>query len=43
MGEITVVASAKRAVRGLLRSELEEEEEEEPDVVRRMELGWAWG
>jgi hypothetical protein len=39
MGEITVVASAKRAVRGLLRSEVEEEEEDDLDEVRKIELG----
>lgn len=39
IGEITVVASANRAVRGLLKSEAEEEEED-LEELRMMDVGF---
>ena len=39
IGEITVVASANRAVRGLLKSETEEEEED-LEELRMIDVGF---
>lgn len=40
IGEITVVASANRAVRGLLKSETEEEDED-LEELRMMDVGFC--